>query len=121
MRSGLAIGLGRNIRDGDALVRSGEFDGWRPDLYGTGLDQSAVAIVGMGRVGRAVAQRLTGFGCRMLGVDPGGEMPDGVLPIGLNQALEIADFVILCAPLTPATPSSGRRASPGAHEAQARC
>jgi phosphonate dehydrogenase len=99
---GLAIGLARNIRDGDARVRSGKFDGWRPDLYGTGLDQSAVAIVGMGHVGRAVAQRLKGFGCRLFGVDPGGEMPEGVLPIGLNQALEIADFVILCVPLTPA-------------------
>lgn len=98
---GLAIGLARNIRDGDALVRSGQFDGWRPVLYGTGLDGSVVAIVGMGRVGRAVAQRLSGFGCRMLGVDPAAETPPGMIKVGLNRALETADYVILCAPLTP--------------------
>jgi phosphonate dehydrogenase len=98
---GLAIGLARNIRDGDALVRSGAFDGWRPVLYGTGLDRSVVSIVGMGRVGRAVAQRLSGFGCRILGVDPATEMPAGVIRENLNTALDISDFVILCAPLTP--------------------
>jgi phosphonate dehydrogenase len=98
---GLAIGLARNVRDGDALVRSGQFEGWRPVLYGTGLDGSVVAIVGMGRVGRAVAQRLSGFGCRMLGVDPSAETPPGIIKVGLNRALETADFVILCAPLTP--------------------
>lgn len=97
---GLAIGLARNIRDGDTLVRSGQFEGWRPVLYGTGLDGSVVAIVGMGRVGRAVAQRLVGFGCRMLGVDPSAETPPGMIKVDLNRALEAADFVILCAPLT---------------------
>jgi phosphonate dehydrogenase len=98
---GLAIGLARNIRDGDALVRSGTFEGWRPILYGTGLDGSVVAIVGMGRVGRAIAQRLSGFGCRMLGVDPAAETPPGMIRVGLNRALESSDYVILCAPLTP--------------------
>lgn len=98
---GLAIGLARNIRDGDALVRSGAFVGWRPVLYGTGLDGSTVAILGMGRVGRAVAQRLSGFGCRMLGVDPAAEMPVGVTGESLNTALDTSDVVILCAPLTP--------------------
>lgn len=100
---GLAIGLARNIRDGDILVRSGEFDGWRPILYGTGLDASTVAIIGMGRVGRAVAQRLSGFGCRLLGVDPSAETPPGVIRVTLHQALEISDFVIVCAPLTSAS------------------
>ena len=35
-------------------------------------------IVGMGAVGRAIAQRLAGFGCRILGVDPARDMPAGV-------------------------------------------
>ncbi|MGE3990440.1 MAG: phosphonate dehydrogenase [Pseudorhodoplanes sp.] len=98
---GLAIGLARNIRDGDALVRSGAFEGWRPVLYGTGLDGSTVSIVGMGRVGRAVAQRLSGFGCRLLGIDPVAEVPPGMIKVGLNRALETSDYVILCAPLSP--------------------
>ena len=54
---GLAIGLGRQLREGDALVRSAPFEGWRPVLYGTGLDRSVVSIVGMGLVGRAIVAR----------------------------------------------------------------
>ena len=100
---GLAIGLGRMIRDGDAIVRSGAFEGWRPILYGAGLDGSTVTIVGMGHVGRAIARRLSGFGCRILGVDPQSDMPSGVVGRDLNSALADSDFAILAAPLTPAT------------------
>ena len=59
-------------------MRSGAFEGWRPILYGTGLDRSVVGIVGMGAVGRAIAARLSGFGCRILAVDPSAEAPPGV-------------------------------------------
>jgi phosphonate dehydrogenase len=100
---GLAIALARRLRDGDALVRSGSFKGWRPVLYGTGLDRSVVGIVGMGAVGRAIATRLAGFGCRILGVDPGRDMPDGVTATELNTALAASDYLILAVPLTPAT------------------
>ncbi|MBM3527191.1 MAG: hydroxyacid dehydrogenase [Alphaproteobacteria bacterium] len=100
---GLVIGLARNIRDGDALVRSGGFDGWRPVLYGTGLDGSTVAIVGMGKVGSAVAQRLAGFGCGLIGVDPQLGWPAGVNPAELREALPVADYVIAAAPLTQQT------------------
>lgn len=96
---GLAIGLGRMIRDGDALVRSGAFDGWRPVLYGTGLDQATVTIVGLGHVGRAIAARLAPFGCRLLGVDARADMPDGVAAATLDAALPVSDYVILAVPL----------------------
>jgi phosphonate dehydrogenase len=98
---GLAIGLARNTREGDASVRSGAFEGWRPVMYGTGLDGSVVSIIGMGRVGRAVAQRLSGFGCHILGIDAEAVMPAGVTSESLDIALETSDFIILCAPLTP--------------------
>lgn len=98
---GLAIALGREIRAGDALVRSGGFAGWRPVLYGTGLDRSTVAIVGMGAVGRAVAARLAGFGCRILGVDPSTRLPNGVEAAELGAVLPLADFIVLAAPLVP--------------------
>lgn len=97
---GLAIALARQVREGDALVRTGQFDGWRPVLYGTGLDGSAAAIIGMGAVGRAIAQRLSGFGCELIGVDPSGAMPDGVHAMALAQALSRADYVFVAAPLT---------------------
>jgi phosphonate dehydrogenase len=61
---GLIIAVARRIREGDAAVRGGQFAGWRPALYGTGLEGTAVGIVGMGSLGRAIASRLSGFGCR---------------------------------------------------------
>jgi phosphonate dehydrogenase len=96
----LALGLGRKLREGDAYIRSGGFNGWRPILYGTGLDQSVVAIVGMGAVGTAIAARLAGFGCRLLGVDPGRQPPPGVTPSDLEPALVASDCLILAVPLT---------------------
>jgi phosphonate dehydrogenase len=97
---GLAIGLGRRIREGDRIVRSNAFEGWRPILYGAGLDGATVAIVGMGNVGRAIAKRLAGFGCGLIGVDPSAELPPAVAATELHDALPIADFVFVAAPLT---------------------
>src|SRR5262245_52163762 len=99
---GLAISLARHVRDGDALVRSGAFKGWRPVVYGKGL-QSVVGIVGMGAVGCAVAARLAGFGCRILGVDPARDAPDGVTAADLDAALATSDYLIVAVPLTAGT------------------
>lgn len=106
---GLMIGLARHLRAGDRLVREGAFTGWRPWLYGTGLAGSTVGIVGLGRVGRAIAERLAGFGCRLLGCDPAAAAApagQGAAPCGLEVArfgtlLAEADFLVLAAPLTP--------------------
>jgi phosphonate dehydrogenase len=58
---GLMIGLARHVLPGDAQVRS-DFKGWRSRFFGTGLKGSQVGILGMGAIGRAIAQRLAGFG-----------------------------------------------------------
>lgn len=97
---GLAISLARNVLTGDAQVRSGRFQGWRPRLYGTGLAGATVAVVGLGCVGQAIIARLAGFGCaRVVGVDPVQRL-SGVESLPLAQALTQADFVFLAAPLT---------------------
>jgi phosphonate dehydrogenase len=100
---GLAIALARHVRQGDAYVRSGEFAGWRAHLYGTGLHGCVAAVVGLGLVGSAIVQRLSGFGCaRVLGVDPDACQP-GVEPVSLQAALALADFLFLAVPLTSTT------------------
>jgi phosphonate dehydrogenase len=99
---GLSIALARNVTPGDAAVREG-FQGWRASLYGTGLDGSTVSIVGMGAVGHAIARRLAGFGCRLLGVDPHPQMPGAIESVSFAQALVQSDFMILAAPLNTAT------------------
>jgi phosphonate dehydrogenase len=100
---GLAIGLQRRVRAGDALVRSGGFAGWRPVLYGAGLDGATVAIIGLGAVGRTIAARLRGFRCRVMGVDPAASPPEGVEAATFDLAISTADLIILAAPLTATT------------------
>lgn len=102
---GLTIALGRKILDGDAYMRGGAFSGWRPHLYGTGLDGSTVGIVGFGAVGQAIARRLGGFGARLLCCDPN-PLSDAEHRIFAAEARPLAgllaesDFIILAAPLT---------------------
>jgi phosphonate dehydrogenase len=96
---GLMIGLGRHIRAGDALVRAGGFAGWRPILFGAGLEGAVVGIIGMGAVGRGIAARLAGFACQnIIHHDPA--VPGS---IGLAELLATADWVVLAAPLNPGT------------------
>ncbi|GCE21285.1 phosphonate dehydrogenase [Dictyobacter kobayashii] len=66
---GLLLGLTRHLHEGDRLVRSGSYHGWRPQLYGTGLTGRAVGILGLGAVGRALARRLAGFDVKLLYFD----------------------------------------------------
>lgn len=100
---GLLIALGRNVLAGDALVRSGRFAGWRPVLYGAGLDGATVGIIGLGAVGRAIGVRLAGFGCRLVGHDPVREPPEGISAAPLEAVLAVADAVMLALPLSAAT------------------
>ena len=97
---GLAIALGRHIRLGDQQLRTHAFDGWRAQFFGTGLHKATVAIVGLGLVGQAIAQRLTGFGCNaILSVDPDNSL-DGIKSCTLTYALQHADYVFVAVPLT---------------------
>ena len=100
---GLAIGLARHVRQGDAYVRSGQFEGWRTHFYGMGLNGSVAAVVGLGQVGSAIVKKLSGFGCsRILGVDPEAK-PSGVEMVSLDAAMSHADFLFVAAPLVPTT------------------
>lgn len=105
---GLIIGLARHLRAADLHVRSGAYAGWTPRFYGTSLEESTIGLVGMGAIGRAVAERLAGFRCRMIYCD---ERPlDGTAEQGLGLAfrplpalLGEADITVLCLPLSAST------------------
>jgi len=59
----MIIGLPRRVREGIALVRRGEWSGWTPtSLLGVKLAGKTLGIVGMGRIGQAVAHRARAFG-----------------------------------------------------------
>jgi phosphonate dehydrogenase len=105
---GLLLGVARNLAEGDRLVRSGGFAGWRPVLYGTGLTGSTVGLVGMGAIGQAIARRLAGFEATLLYADPRPLPPEqearwGLRRVELPELLSASDFVVLATPLTPAT------------------
>ena len=105
---GLLLGLSRNILAGDRLVRSGSFEGWRPELYGAGLTGKTLGIVGMGGVGQALAQRLVGFEARVLYCDPiplaaEKEQDWRLTRKTVAEVLAHSDFLVLAAPLNPET------------------
>jgi phosphonate dehydrogenase len=98
---GLLIGLARNILAGDRHVRSGAFAGWRPILYGKGLYDSTVGILGMGAVGKAIARRLSGFECHVRYFDPKGPVlaASPAEAVSFHALLAGSDFIVVAAPL----------------------
>jgi phosphonate dehydrogenase len=101
----LTLGLTRNVLAGDHRVRSGEFKGWRPVLYGDGLVGKTVGVVGMGKLGQAFVKMLSGFNVRVLYYDPVPLSPvqDAFLGVArrtLDQLLAQSDVTVLLAPLT---------------------
>ena len=88
----------RSITAGDRRLRAGDWTATR----GRQLGSLTVAVVGFGRIGRGVAQRLGGFGCEILAVDPmlGEEAirAAGARPVSLAEVAEQADAVTLHAP-----------------------
>ena len=104
----LILAVARRVAEGDAYVRSGAWSGWAPtQLLGTDVSGKVLGIVGMGRIGQAVAQRAAGFNMRICYTSRTHQAP-GRLPSQWEQRtlpdlLKAADFVSLHVPLTPAT------------------
>ncbi|HEX6141793.1 MAG TPA: D-glycerate dehydrogenase, partial [Geminicoccaceae bacterium] len=65
------LGAARRAFEGEALVRTDSWDGWTPtQLLGVEMNGSALGIVGLGRIGRAVARRARAFGMEIHYHDP---------------------------------------------------
>ena len=93
----LILAVGRRIMESDQLVRSGQWNGWAPTLMrGMELNGAVLGIVGMGRIGEAVAHRAKAFGMNVIHHN----RSSGV---SLDQLLQQSDVVSLHCPLTPQT------------------
>lgn len=102
---GLMLAAARRFHEGEALVRSGAWRGWAPDqLVGLELDGATLGIVGLGRIGRAVAARARAFGMRILYAQrrPAADAGDAE-HVPLDALLERSDVVSLHCPLTSET------------------
>lgn len=103
----LLLAVARRLREGDELVRSGGWGGLVPDQpLGLPVGGQTIGIVGLGRIGAAVAARARGFGMRVLyaGSRPSARAEGlGAELVPLDELLAQSDFVSLHAPLTPGT------------------
>lgn len=93
----LMLAVARRLPEGERLVRAGEWKTWEPAfMLGRDLHSATVGIVGAGRIGTAVADRLEGFRCRIQRAGRGDDE-------GLQRLLAESDFVTLHCPLTAET------------------
>jgi glyoxylate reductase len=100
MAFALMLAVARKLPEAVAAARSGDWVTWEPGEHlGYSVYGQTLGIVGFGRIGRAVAERASGFAMTVLHSRRPGD--DGGSP--LEELLERSDFVSLHTPLTPET------------------
>ncbi|MDA9180303.1 2-hydroxyacid dehydrogenase [Pseudemcibacter sp.] len=63
MAFSLMLGIIRRVNEGERMLRAGKWQGWAPtDMHGTRLFGKKIGIIGMGRIGQALAKRAKAFG-----------------------------------------------------------
>jgi D-3-phosphoglycerate dehydrogenase len=105
----LAIGhllsLARHIPDANASLKQDKWE--RNKFTGVELYDKTIGIVGLGRIGSLVAQRLSGFGARLIGYDPyispAKAEQMGVSLASLDEVMEQSDFITIHIPKTAET------------------
>ena len=100
----LLASIVRRIPEGEREVRAGEWGPWEVfHLAGGDLHRTTLGIVGMGRIGQAVARRAAGFDMEVIYTSPS-TLPDSdARRVDLEQLLEQADHVVICTRLDDST------------------
>jgi len=102
---GLLLALLRHLPEADASVRRGEWD--KSKFMGRELRGKTLGIVGLGKIGSAVARRALAFEMKCVGCDPlvpeGAVRAMGVEPLSLDAVLERADILTLHVPIAGET------------------
>ncbi|CEG64002.1 hypothetical protein RMATCC62417_01050 [Rhizopus microsporus] len=105
----LILGAARRIKEGIQAAEHGQWREWRPTwLCGSQLTNKTVGIVGLGRIGEAVAHRLKAFGISRI-VYTGRQRKMGIEDrikaefVTFDHLLADSDFVIVCCALTKET------------------
>jgi glyoxylate reductase len=104
----LLLATARRVAEGDALVRSGRWTGWSPtQLLGAEVSGKTLGIIGMGRIGQAVAHRAVGFRMPVRyhtrQTQATASLPREWEHRSLQDILGEADVVTIHVPLTAAT------------------
>lgn len=104
----LLLAASRRLGESERILRAGKWEWWGPKLF-TGPDVwgKKLGIVGMGRIGQAVARRARGFGMEILynnrSRNEDAENELGARYLELDELLETVDFVSVHTPLTEET------------------
>ncbi len=105
LTAGLILALARNIPAADATMRQGKWD--RKRFTGVELSGKTLGIIGLGRIGYAVAQRMRAFEMKIIAYNP--FVPEettrklGVEPVSLDELLQNSDFISVHTPLSDET------------------
>ncbi|WGV59113.1 D-glycerate dehydrogenase [Brevibacillus brevis] len=104
----LLMATGRRLTEANRFLLQGEWTAWSPTLMaGQNVYGSTLGIIGMGRIGEAVARRAKGFGMRILYHNrkrkPQAEQETGAQYADLAELLQESDYVVLLTPLTEDT------------------
>lgn len=105
----LILAAARRVPEGERLVRAGEFKGWAPEfMLGGDLHGRTLGILGMGRIGRAVARRASGFEMTLLYYQRTPLLPEeeaalNARHVTLEALLSQSDILSLHCPLTAET------------------
>jgi len=103
----LLMTAARRVTEADRSVRAGTWKTWGPTtLLGADIYQATLGLIGLGRIGQAVAQRARGFDMRVLCYDPllpAESIPQRVEMVSLEHLFAQSDFISLHVPLTPHT------------------
>jgi glyoxylate reductase len=106
----LMMAAARRVAESDRFSRAGKYKGWQPFLLlGQDVYGKTLGIVGLGRIGSALAHRAAlGFGMKVIYFDRGkvNEEMDkelGSKSVSMEELLKTSDFISLHVPLTPET------------------
>lgn len=104
----LMMATARRLVESAEYVKIGEWTAWSPmQMAGFDIHHKTIGIVGMGRIGQAVAKRAKGFGMRILyhnrNRKPEAENELGAEYTDFNSLLENSDFVVSLIPMTDET------------------
>lgn len=100
----LMLGASRRAYEGQKMVREGRWTGWTPtQLLGQGLQDKRLGILGMGRIGQAVAVRARAFGMEVHYHNRTRRKGDEIYHDSADSLLSHSDILSLHCPLTPET------------------